>query len=135
MKPNKYRAQKVTIDQRKFDSTAEAARYLELKDRERKGLIKLLQCQVPYTLLEKSVKRRAVKFVLDFEYTLPGPDLQTVREDVKGMVTAVFRVKAKMMAANGHPVTIIKREDIGAGYLALAADIRNLGTRYSTVKR
>jgi len=127
----KYKNQKVKIDGMTFDSTAEAARYLELRRLEVHGVISDLKCQVPFELVPKNGSVRAVKYVSDFTYN----DRRLTRlviEDVKGVLTGTFKIKAKLMNQSGFSVSIIKREDINTDYLKLAKDIRELGLPYST---
>lgn len=90
----------------RFDSKAEAKRYLELRLMERAGLIRELVCQPRYDLhgLDGSI---ACRYRGDFSYV----DMSlgaNVCEDVKGAPnTAVFRIKAKLLAAE-HGVRIVE---------------------------
>lgn len=94
-RPSKYRNIPEVVDGMKFPSKKEAARYRELKMRERAKDITGLQCQVTYPLVVNGVP--ICKYIADFVYT----DHQGKRivEDVKGMLTPVYRIKAKMMWA------------------------------------
>lgn len=55
---SKYGANKVEIDNIKFDSKRESERYLELKQLEKLGIIKELQLQVEFELQPKFVLER-----------------------------------------------------------------------------
>mgnify|MGYP001175539608 CR=1 FL=1 len=92
---SKYRNKKVVIDGRKFDSKAEGARYVELKRQEEAGLIFNLQCQVPFALEIAGVL--ICKYVADFVYL--NEHASRVVEDVKGVRTDVYSIKAKLMKA------------------------------------
>jgi hypothetical protein len=107
---NKYSARKTTVDGIEFDSDAEARRYRELCLLERAGEITDLEMQVPYELQprHKAGRRviRPITYIADFRYT----DTRTgevVVEDVKGVETEVFRIKAKMMLYV-HGITVRK---------------------------
>lgn len=94
---NKYGNIKTIIDGIKFDSKAEAERYCELKLLEKAGVIKNLKLQ-PRFILQHSFKHegktvRAITYVADFQYTENGKEIV---EDVKGVETAVFKIKKKM---------------------------------------
>lgn len=98
---NKYNARKTIADGIKFDSRKEAKRYVELKEMERKGLIKGLQLQVPFELVPsftiiidgKKKKRRNMKYIADFVYY---ENNEKVVEDVKGRKTDVYKLKKKI---------------------------------------
>lgn len=91
----KYRNIKVMYKGIKFDSKKEFERYLILEDMYKKGKIKDLKLQVPYTLIDKSCFGNAVKYVADFVYK---KDDQIVVEDVKGFKTPVYRLKKRILA-------------------------------------
>ncbi len=99
---NKYGAEPVEIDGRRFDSKAEGRRYMLLKDMERKGEITDLECQVSYELLPAQCvdgkKIRPCFYRCDFQYTNKNGVLVT--EDVKSgpTKTAEYKIKAKMFA-------------------------------------
>jgi hypothetical protein len=98
-KPAKYRAVKVDMDGRKFDSKKERDRYIELKTQIQAGIISDLKFQARYVL---SVKGHEIcAYVADFQYrNLKGEE---VIEDVKGyrggQAYALFRLKKKLMKA------------------------------------
>ena len=132
-KPSKFKNQSVTIDGRKFASTLEAARYLELRDMEKKGLILDLECQVRFELVAKTKTMAAASYVADFQYKRSAVGITTtIVEDAKGMRTALFNLKNKILAEKGIVLTLIKKEDLTPGYYDLAKGIRDLGLDYST---
>ena len=95
MSYTKYRAVKTEIDGIRFDSKREANRYKELKLLEQTGVIRDLRLQVPYTLIEKSKYGREIRYIADFVYR--ENDAEVV-EDVKGILTPVYRLKKRLMA-------------------------------------
>ena len=95
----KYHNRVVVVDGIKFDSKAEHKRYCYLKLLERHGDISDLRLQVPFLLIPRQVapsgaKERACSYVADFVYSVGG---KTVVEDVKGVVTAEYRIKRKLL--------------------------------------
>ena len=82
-----------------FDSRREADRYLVLKSMEEDGDIEDLRRQVRYELVPafdvEDRHYRPVFYVADFVYRENGHE---VMEDVKGMKTDVYRLKAKLVA-------------------------------------
>lgn len=103
-RPSKFGAVKTTVDGIEFDSKAEAKRYSELKLLERAGKIKNLERQPRYDLEVNGVKIGFYK--ADFRYWDQASSQQIV-EDVKGMRTPVFAIKAKLMKAL-HRVEIVE---------------------------
>lgn len=111
----KYKSKKIIIDGIKFDSKKEGARYLQLRELEKKGLIKNLELQKTFELLppqrEKSTMtktgkekqgktlERAVNYIADFVYINELGEM--VVEDVKGYKNGgayqVFTIKRKLM--------------------------------------
>lgn len=101
---SKFGAQKTTVDGIEFDSKAEARRYSELRILERTGKIKNLERQVRYDL---EVNGERIGFYkADFRYWDQARSEEIV-EDVKGVRTPVFAIKAKLMKAL-HRVTIVE---------------------------
>lgn len=88
------------LDGKYFPSTAEAVRYLQLKDLTEAGLIEGLEVQPRYPL---NVNGRLVcTYIADFRYDVVddrGSVLRTVVEDVKGMIMPVYRLKRKLLEA------------------------------------
>ena len=108
---NKYNAKKTSVDGITFDSKAEARRYQELKLLERGGVIRNLELQPKYELMPAFVdvtgkKQRAMHYVADFRYV--DERGVTVVEDVKGVETAVFKLKRKLMLQKGIVITLVK---------------------------
>lgn len=95
---NKHNAQRVEVDGVSFASKAEGARYIHLKTLERKGSITDLVLHPVYELAPAVVldgrKKPALRYAADFEYRVDG---ELVVEDVKGMVTKVYRIKKHLM--------------------------------------
>lgn len=96
---SKYHARKTTVDGITFDSRKEADRYLVLKGMEEDGTIEYLRRQVRYELIPAfdvdGKHYRPVYYVADFVYVEDGKE---VVEDVKGMVTDVYKLKSKLFA-------------------------------------
>lgn len=95
-KQNKYGNKKVIIDGFKFDSIKESKRYLFLKSEKEAGRIYGLSLQVPYRIVIDGWLICVYK--CDFEYFLAKND-KCITEDVKGMRTAVYLLKKKLMKA------------------------------------
>lgn len=96
---SKYHARKTTVDGITFDSRKEADRYLVLKGMEEDGAIENLRRQVRYELVPAfdvdGMHYRPVYYVADFVYVEDGKE---VVEDVKGMITDVYKLKSKLFA-------------------------------------
>ena len=90
---SKYHAIRTTIDGITFASRREAERYQELKLLQMAGEITDLKLQPRFRLMDATNTDRGVDYIADFMYTENG--VQVV-EDVKGVQTRVFRIKAKM---------------------------------------
>lgn len=101
MKRPKYGSKKTEVDGIAFDSKAEAARWSALRLMQRGGLISNLKRQVRFDLAINGVKLGFYK--ADFVYRDQAG--ARVVEDVKGMRTPVYALKAKLMRAI-HGVTI-----------------------------
>ena len=99
---SKYHNQKTLVDGIMFDSKKEANRYCELKILLKKGKIFSLECHPKFPL---SVNECLIgTYIADFsytDYTSGGRGLYgfAVVEDVKGVKTAVYRLKKKLMKA------------------------------------
>lgn len=100
---NKYRNQKTIVDGVTFDSKAEAVRYSELKLLYKAGMIHDLQYQFIFKLEVNKI--HVCNYIADFAYMEKG---KCVVEDVKGMKTAVYQLKKKLLfASRGITVTEI----------------------------
>lgn len=107
---NKYNAVRTIIDGVSFHSKREASAWSYLKIRERAGEIRDLKRQVPFKLCAYGKNGEPVyctTYVADFQYF----DVKQVREivsDAKGVKTALFSIKAKMMlACHGIEVELV----------------------------
>lgn len=96
---SKYNAKKTVVDGIEFDSIREADRYRELKLLEKAKEIRDLKLQ-PRFLLQQKFKdkqgntHRKIEYVADFMYI--DKDDKKIVEDVKGMMTGVYKLKKKM---------------------------------------
>lgn len=94
----KYRNRKTQIGNDVFDSAAEAKRWTDLQLLQKAGYIRGLERQVKYELAPAVVlggrKKPALRYVADFSYWQADA---LVVEDVKGVVTPLFRVKQHLM--------------------------------------
>lgn len=95
-KGNKYGAVKTVVDGISFSSKAEARRYGELKLLLRAGNIDELVLQPKFPLVVEGVKIGT--YIADFSY-FDVLTSKVVIEDVKGMMTPVYRIKKKLMKA------------------------------------
>lgn len=93
---SKYRAKPQVIDDHRFASKAEAARYSQLKVLAAAGKIIGLKLQPKFPIVINGVK--VCTYIADFEYSEPLPtgELERVIEDVKGMLTPIYRLKKKL---------------------------------------
>ena len=91
---HKYGAVATWVDGMRFASGKEAARYSELKLMERAGVISNLELQPRFPMVLNGAL--VTTYVADFGYDESGGH---VIEDVKGVQTPEFKIKAKLMAA------------------------------------
>lgn len=86
-----------TVDNIIFASKREAYRYQMLKVELQAGLISDLKLQPKFEILPGlSPSCRPIYYVADFQYVRDGA---VIVEDVKGIETPVFKIKAKMFRA------------------------------------
>lgn len=116
----KYNNSKTVADGITFDSRAEYLRYQELLVLQRAGFIEGLRLQPSYILLEgliwydqdgKRHKQPARRYIGDFEYTNVATG-RLIVEDVKGVITDVFSLKAAMFRARysaTHTLVVISK--------------------------
>lgn len=105
---NKFKNIKVVTKEGTFDSKKEYNWWLKLKKRAEKGEISHLQRQVPITLVEKSKFGREIKYIADFTYEEKKTKEMCVC-DVKGIITDVFKLKARLFAEKyGFEIKILK---------------------------
>jgi hypothetical protein len=103
---NKYRAVKVKADGLTFDSKAEHRRYCELKLLQAAGEISTLSIHEPFPC--HVAGQLICTYEADFVYWAKGASSATV-EDVKGVKTAVYRLKKKLVKAiYGIEITEVK---------------------------
>ncbi len=102
-KKPKYGNVKVEIDGHVFDSKAEGWRYIELRDKQKKGAIRDLKLQPEFTLRSRDGTEIS-KYRGDFQYGEVSESgdhvLRTVVEDVKGAKTDLYKLKKKWMLAD-----------------------------------
>ena len=100
---SKYHAKKTVVDGIEFDSAKEAKRYAKLRALEDAGKIQGLCLQVPFELVPSfecdGVKYRGMRYIADFVYYRDG---KQVVEDTKGVKTAEYKLKKKLMAYVNH---------------------------------
>ena len=114
---NKYRNEKIIIDEIRFDSKLEARRYCELKLLQRANEIKNLRRQVTFELQPSYRKNnktiRAINYIADFVYYDVKKD-KTIIEDTKGFKTEIYKLKKKMFEYKYPDLEIkeIKRNEI-----------------------
>ena len=92
---NKYKAKKTIINGITFDSKAEANHYVYLLRLKNQGVIRDLKLQVPFNLNVAGV--HICKYIADFTYI--DTKKNYIVEDVKGVITPVFKLKQKLMKA------------------------------------
>ncbi len=91
---NKYHNIKTMVDGRFFSSKKEANRYLILKAMAEAGKIKNLVLQPKYEIVVNGQK--VCGYRADFSYDWNG---RRITEDCKGMKTAVYSIKKRLMSA------------------------------------
>lgn len=95
---SKYNNQKIRVGGEVFDSKREYNRWCELRLLERSGIIRDLQRQVKFRLIDsqKTSERteRPCYYIADFVYYENG---KLVVEDCKGMRTDLYILKRKLM--------------------------------------
>lgn len=91
---SKYNNIKTKVDGILFDSKKEAARYVELKMLFKNKKIFDLELQPKFPLIVNGHK--ICKYIADFKYSQNGKE---IIEDVKGIKTAPYRLKKKLMRA------------------------------------
>ncbi len=111
---SKYRNVKVTVDGITFDSKREAERYGELRLLQKSGAIRMLQRQYSFRLEVNGML--ICVYRSDFTYeervkaVVPGLRWRWVVEDVKGVLTPVYRLKKKLMVAiHGIEIREVRR--------------------------
>ena len=98
---SKYRAVATEVDGIRFASKKEAKRWNELKLLERAGKISRLERQPRY-VIRFGLGEKICTYVADFSYwdhEIPAGERHHVAEDVKGVQTPLFKLKAKLFRA------------------------------------
>lgn len=91
-----------------FDSKLERQRWIRLQECQKDGLITNLDRQVRYPLLYGD--EHICDYIADFEYLRDG---KIVTEDTKGVLTDVFRIKAKLFKIFYlREIQIVKKDKI-----------------------
>lgn len=104
---SKFRNKPTVVDGHRFASKLEAKRYQELKLMEQAGEIAELTLQPRFKLVVGGFL--ICTYVADFHY-LDVKAAKYVTEDAKGMLTNVFKIKAKLLkACYGIDVTLVKK--------------------------
>ncbi len=105
-KPSKYGNEPVWIDGIRFDSRAEGKRYCQLKLLQAAGEIAELELQPKVKLTVNGVQ--VCTYIGDFRYWHVHSK-KRVTEDVKGIETKDFKIKAKLFrAVFGHDIVLVK---------------------------
>ena len=111
---SKYHNKKVIYKGIKFDSKKEKSRYIALKQLERAGIIKELELQPKFLLLDtiryKDKTYPKTYYKADFKYFDIDKDKYIV-EDVKSPITAkdkVYRLKIKMLLTKYPDIDFIE---------------------------
>jgi hypothetical protein len=105
---HKYSAKRTEVDGIVFASKAEAGRYCQLKELERAGEIRNLEVQPKFKFA------CGAKYIADFRY-MKGA--QSVIEDVKGVETAVFKLKRLLL-----------KHEFNVDVVSVCMDYRNADT-------
>lgn len=99
---SKYGNTKAVFNGRKYDSQHEANVAANLQMLEARGLIKDVEYQVPFVLVPKNGKLRAIVYRADFVYRDPDGTRHIL--DAKGFKTQVYRLKKRLMFEMGHEI-------------------------------
>ncbi|HEY0586235.1 MAG TPA: DUF1064 domain-containing protein [Pseudoduganella sp.] len=109
MKTRKYSNTRVEWNGEKFDSKAECSRYASLLVMQKAGRISDLTRQVSFVLAPKVViggkAKRSLIYRADFGYK--DATGKPVVEDVKGSLTAVYKIKRHLMKSI-HGIDILE---------------------------
>lgn len=99
---SKYRNVKTEIDGITFHSKREAKYYTDLKLMERAGEIRQLELQPKFPCVIAG--KKVCDYIADFQFREKDGRLRVV--DVKGMKTAVFNMKRKLVEALYPHITV-----------------------------
>lgn len=99
---HKYGAVATTVDNIRFSSKREAARYAELRLLEKAGEISDLELQPKFPIYvcrrQNGELHQVCVYIADFKYRAGKNGLLTI-EDAKGVRTPTYRLKKKMVEA------------------------------------
>lgn len=91
----KYRNVKAVVNGITFDSIVESNRYLFLLSLQNAGEIYDLKCQVPFAYSNELKTKVLFKYIADFTYKTKS--CNEIVEDVKGVKTAIYNLKKKLI--------------------------------------
>lgn len=97
----KYNASGEYVDGQWCASKAEAMRYRQLLKLQEEGRIANLECQPPFKIVINN--KLVCKYVADFRYDVTDDRMSVLYntvEDVKGMITPIYRLKKKLIEAH-----------------------------------
>lgn len=110
-KRTKFNNRKVSYEGLEFDSRAEFNTWRDLELQQRAGQISELRRQVPfplYAFAHFAQREQVAEYVADFVYTRAGVLVVADRKSAMTRKLPLFRLKAKMFAANyGFDITEI----------------------------
>ena len=107
---NKFGAQKTTIAGVIYDSKAEAEYALELDAMKKQGIITGYERQVPFPLFAWRENGRVGVALHGVDFVVTLPDGHRECREVKGVATALWKLKHKLFLANYDiPYIVIKR--------------------------
>tara|TARA_R110000823_G_scaffold192267_1_gene323913 strand:+ start:297 stop:623 length:327 start_codon:yes stop_codon:yes gene_type:complete len=98
---NKYKNIPTIVDDIRFASKKEAARYVELKLLEKNNVIRNLELQPRFPCIING--KKVCSYIADFRYFSNN---STIVEDVKGKKTDIYKLKKKLVEALWPGVTI-----------------------------
>ena len=105
---NKYGAKKQIFRGITFDSKLELEYYLFLLEKKDKGLIKEIELHKRIDLI---VNGQLICYIKP-DFVIHNTDFSIEYHDTKGMVTPVFRIKAKLFKAlKDREIKVVKRGD------------------------
>ena len=112
-KANKYNARKTTVCGRTFDSKREAEWYMMLREKQRLGKIKHIECQPTYTLLEgfrdnQGKPHKPITYTPDFLVEYDDGRREVI--EVKGVRTRDYVLRKKLFLHMMRDTDIIFRE-------------------------
>ena len=104
---SKYGNRKVEYDGYKFDSQGESMRYYQLKMLQKAGKISGLQVHIPFELIPKDGKHRAIYYEADFVYIENG---EKIVEDFKSISRlSLYRKTESIVPYTTKPTLFILR--------------------------